>query len=113
MLACLCYNKKTNVGALRIKRRLKLTTLLFSFRGLRSVCGTILIYGKWDDTYELGEYCFSLLRDHVSTELFSNYQEIEELAIQVDSSYEEGHFKLDIHLPKDLNSDNEQEILSF
>ena len=44
---------------------------------------------------------------------FSNYQEIEELAIQVDSSYEEGHFKLDIHLPKDLNSDNEQEILSF
>lgn len=68
---------------------------------------------KWDDTYELGEYCFSLLRDHVSTELFSNYQEIEELAIQVDSSYEEGHFKLDIHLPKDLNSDNEQEILSF
>ena len=25
---------------------------------------------------------------------FSNYQEIEELAIQVDSSYEEGHFKL-------------------
>ena len=39
--------------------------------------------------------------------------EIEELAIQVDSSYEEGHFKLDIHLPKDLNSDNEQEILSF
>lgn len=27
---------------------------------------------------------------------FSNYQEIEELAIQVDSSYEEGHFKLDI-----------------
>lgn len=61
----------------------------------------------------MGEYCFSLLRDHVSTELFSNYQEIEELAIQVDSSYEEGHFKLDIHLPKDLNSDNEQEILSF
>lgn len=49
----------------------------------------------------------------MSTELFSNYQEIEELAIQVDSSYEEGHFKLDIHLPKDLNSDNEQEILSF
>ena len=44
---------------------------------------------------------------------FSNYQEIEELAIQVDSSYEEGHFKLDIHLPKDLNSDNEQEILSI
>lgn len=44
---------------------------------------------------------------------FSNYQEIEELAIQVDSSYEEGHFKLDIHLPKDLHSDHEQEILSF
>ena len=44
---------------------------------------------------------------------FSNYQEMEELEIHVDSSYEEGHFKLDIHLPKDLNSDNEQEILSF
>ena len=70
LLASLCYNQKTNVGALRIKRRLKLTTLLFSFRGLWSVCGTLRIYGRWDDTYELGEYCFSLLRDHVSTELF-------------------------------------------
>ncbi|MGZ0935146.1 hypothetical protein ACXOJ5_05285 [Streptococcus thermophilus] len=55
----------------------------------------------------MGEYCFSLLRDHVSTELFFQLSGIEELAIQVDSSYEEGHFKLDIHLPKDLNSDNE------
>ncbi|MGZ0982784.1 hypothetical protein ACXOYK_02835 [Streptococcus thermophilus] len=61
----------------------------------------------------MGEYCFSLLRDHVSTELFFQLSGIEELAIQVDSSYEEGHFKLDIHLPKDLNSDNDQEILSF
>ena len=44
---------------------------------------------------------------------FAKFQEKEELAIRVDSSYEESHFKLKIHLPKDLNSDNEQEILSF
>ncbi|WP_314677079.1 OsmC family protein [uncultured Streptococcus sp.] len=44
---------------------------------------------------------------------FAKFQGIEELAIQVDSSYEEGHFKLGIHLPKDLNVDNEQEILAF
>ena len=44
---------------------------------------------------------------------FSNYQEIEELAIQVDSSYEEGHFTLAIHLPKDLILENEQELLAF
>ncbi|WP_241007442.1 hypothetical protein [Streptococcus thermophilus] len=61
----------------------------------------------------MGEYCFSLLRDHVSTELFFQLSGNRGACNQVDSSYEEGHFKLDIHLPKDLNSDNEQEILSF
>lgn len=69
-------------------------------RGLRSVCGTLWIYGRWEDTYELGEYCFSLLRDHVSTELFFQLSGIEELAIQVDSSYEEADIDVDISLVK-------------
>ena len=33
---------------------------------------------------------------------FAKYQGIEELAIQVDSNYEEGHFTLAIHLPENL-----------
>ena len=41
------------------------------------------------------------------------YQGIEELAIQVDSNYEEGHFILAIHLPEDLILENEQELLAF
>jgi salt-stress induced protein len=44
---------------------------------------------------------------------FAKYQGIEELAIQVDSNYEEGHFTLAIHLPKDLILENEQELLAF
>ena len=44
---------------------------------------------------------------------FAKYQGIEELAIQVDSNYEEGRFTLAIHLPKDLILENEQELLAF
>ena len=44
---------------------------------------------------------------------FAKYQGIEELAIQVDSNYEEGHFTLAIHLPEDLILENEQELLAF
>lgn len=44
---------------------------------------------------------------------FAKYQGIEELAIQVDSNYEEGHFTLAIHLSKDLILENEQELLAF
>ena len=44
---------------------------------------------------------------------FAKYQEIEELAIQVDSNYEEDRFTLAIHLPKDLVLENEQELLAF
>ena len=33
---------------------------------------------------------------------FAKYQGIEELAIQVDSNYEEDHFTLANHLPEDL-----------
>ena len=44
---------------------------------------------------------------------FAKYQGIEELAIQVDSNYEEGHFTLAIHLPENLILENEQELLAF
>ena len=44
---------------------------------------------------------------------FAKYQGIEELAIQVDSNYEEDHFTLAIHLPEDLILENEQELLAF
>ncbi len=38
----------------------------------------------------------------MSTELFCQVSGAEELAIQVDSNYEEGYFTLAIHLPEDL-----------
>ena len=44
---------------------------------------------------------------------FAKYQGIEELAIQVDSNYEEGHFTLEIQLPEELILENEQELLTF
>lgn len=44
---------------------------------------------------------------------FAKFQGKEELAIQVDSSYEEGHFKLKIHLPEDLIIENEDKLLAF
>lgn len=44
---------------------------------------------------------------------FAKFQGKEELAIRVDSSYEEGHFKLKIHLPEDLAIENEDKLLAF
>ena len=44
---------------------------------------------------------------------FAKYQWIDELAIQVVSNYEEGHFTLEIQLPEELILENEQELLTF
>ncbi|MFR6452760.1 MAG: hypothetical protein ACLUP5_03975 [Streptococcus sp.] len=41
------------------------------------------------------------------------FQGMEELAIRVDSNYEEGHFKLKIHLPENLAIENEDKLLAF
>ena len=66
------------------------------------------------NTYEPGEYCFGFLCDHVYRVILPSIQELRELAIQVDSNYEEGHFTLSgIHLPKDLILENEQELLAL